>query len=320
MQLTSRFSNQELGAGRDWRRRLLFHHAPLALVSAAVLVLFMSLSSFDANKYGVADLFSGTFPKEFGDGGGAEHTGPAAPQSEQPGGMEHSGPPQSQQQRGDHEGQLGGGPTFQPDGEQVGVEETTGRAGGTLLGLNTRQFTFASGYVATVLLALTLLVGPANLLLRRRHPVSNYLARDVGAWAAVASVVHVVYGIEVHATISDPIPMFIRNGSPLTNSFGLANWTGLAATVIVVGLLAISNDFALSKLKARTWKTLQRLNYALFALVAVHAFFYGALLRTESPYTVLLGIGVVAVLLGQSIGIWLWRQRYRRAVAAAGAA
>jgi DMSO/TMAO reductase YedYZ heme-binding membrane subunit len=106
--------------------------------------------------------------------------------------------------------------------------------------------------------------------------------------------------------------MFIQDGSPLTNSFGLANWTGLAATVLVVGLLAISSDFALGKLKARTWKNLQRLNYALFALVAVHAFFYGALLRTESPYTVLLIVSVFGVFVGQSMGVWLWRKRYGR--------
>src|SRR5919106_2754155 len=103
MQTASRLWSQPLGTNGDWRRRLLFHHAPLALVSAAVLVLFMSLSSFDANKYGVVDLFSGTLPKEFGDGGGAEHTGSPAPQSQQPGadhqqrfGGEHAGPAQPQ--------------------------------------------------------------------------------------------------------------------------------------------------------------------------------------------------------------------------------
>ena len=100
------------------------------------------------------------------------------------------------------------------------------------------------------------------------------------------------------------------DGSLWTNSFGLANWTGLAALVIVVGLLAISSDAALRKLKARPWKRLQRLNYALFALVIAHAFFYGALLRLQSPYTILLGLSVIAVFAGQAVGVWLWRRRY----------
>lgn len=181
----------------------------------------------------------------------------------------------------------------------------------SVLGLSTRRFTVATGYVATGLLALTLLIGSANLLLSRRHPVSSYLRRDAGAWTAIHSLVHVFYGLQVHERLANFLSYFVAaDGTPLTNSFGAANWTGLAATVIVVGLLSLSSDFALRKLKARRWKWLQRLNYALFALVAVHAFFYGALVRTTSPFTLLLVITVIAVFVGQALGIWLWRQRY----------
>jgi DMSO/TMAO reductase YedYZ heme-binding membrane subunit len=95
----------------------------------------------------------------------------------------------------------------------------------------------------------------------------------------------------------------------LATNFTLANWTGLVALVIVVGLLTLSNDLALRALKAKTWKNLQRLNYTLFALVFAHAFFYGALLRVTSPYTLLLGLSVGAVLVGQAVGVWLWQQR-----------
>ena len=300
-QAATRSWKQTLGVGRAWRRRLLFHHAALALGSGVVLVLFMNLSTFNANAYGVADLFSGRFPKEFEEGpGAAQHTGPPT------GSTDHGGGQAPEQQGADHENIIGGGPT-------EAMEGGSGRASGRdILGLNVRQFTFATGYVATVLVALTLLIGPANLLLRRRRPISNYLARDVGTWAAVFSVVHVFYGVEVHSSITDPLPMFLRDGSPLTISFGLANWTGLAATVIVVGLLAISSDFALRKLKARTWKNIQRLNYALFALVIAHAYFYGALVRLESPFTPLLAFSVIAVFVGQAVGVWLWRRRYAR--------
>jgi sulfoxide reductase heme-binding subunit YedZ len=183
------------------------------------------------------------------------------------------------------------------------------------LGLSIRGFTVATGYVATGLLLLTLLIGPANLLLRRRNPVSSYLRRDVGAWAALFSVVHVVYGLQVHKKLSDFVHYFVTpGGSPLTNSFGLGNWTGLAALVIVAGLLALSNDAALRKLKAKRWKRLQRLNYALFALVIAHAFFYGALLRTDSPYTALLLLGVIAAFVGQAVGYGLYRRRHVRRI------
>mgnify|MGYP006201632481 CR=1 FL=1 len=45
----------------------------------------------------------------------------------------------------------------------------------------------------------------------------------------------------------------------------------------------------------------------LFALVVIHAFFYGALVRTESPFTRLLVLAAVLVIVAQTVGIWLWR-------------
>jgi sulfoxide reductase heme-binding subunit YedZ len=142
-------------------------------------------------------------------------------------------------------------------------------------------------------------------------------------WAAIVSVIHVIAGFFVHGP---PAPLgerilfyfFAPDGRPLTNTFGWANWTGLAATIIVVGLLVISNNVALRKLKARKWKNLQRLNYALFALVIAHAIYYGALLRIRSISTLLLGIIVILVLVGQAVGIRLWQRRHSRAATSLG--
>jgi DMSO/TMAO reductase YedYZ heme-binding membrane subunit len=139
-------------------------------------------------------------------------------------------------------------------------------------------------------------------------------------WTAAFSVVHVFFGLQVHSAgeISRFLTYFFApDGSTLANSFGLGNWTGLVATVIVLGLLTISSDLALRTLKAGTWKWLQRLNYALFALVVAHAFFYGALLRMTSPFTIMLALAVTAVLVGQLTGIWLWRRKDRGASARA---
>jgi sulfoxide reductase heme-binding subunit YedZ len=291
----TRSSNPPLGTSGDQRRRLLLHHVPLALASAVVLVLFMTLPPFDANTYPHADIFSGALPQERGEGEPMGH------------GRDHSGP---MDHGGRHTGSMdhGGGHTssLAPTRDQIRHRSFT------------RQLTLATGYVALGLLTLTLLIGPANLLLRKRNPVSNYLRRDAGAWTAIGSVVHVIFGLQVHGggQISDFLDYFVApDGSPRLNSFGLGNWTGLAALVIVVGLLALSSDFALRKLKARPWKQLQRLNYALFALVTLHAFFYGALLRVTSPFTLLLGLSVIAVFVGQAVGIWLWRRRSSRATA-----
>jgi methionine sulfoxide reductase heme-binding subunit len=271
--------------------------------------MFMTLPAFDGGTdHGAADDSMGAIP-EMGSpapadsgGGSSGHGGDQGGSSDH--GGEQAGPT-------DHSGTQAG-PTDHgaaQGGEMEPAESTQATDDRSFV----RRFTTATGYVATGLLAVTLLIGPVNLLLRRRNPVSSYLRRDVGAWTAIFSVVHVFFGFQVHALLSDFLTYFFApDGSPLTDSFGLGNWTGLVATVIVVGLLAISSNFALRRLTARPWKRLQRLNYALFALVIAHAIFYGALSRVTSPFTLLLGLIVAMVFVGQAVGVWLWRRRLAR--------
>ncbi|MEX2542252.1 MAG: ferric reductase-like transmembrane domain-containing protein [Trueperaceae bacterium] len=311
MEPATRSSNQTLGGTRaDWRYRITRFHVPLAIASAVVLVLSMTLPPFDAGAYPSGDIRSGPLPQPSGpmDHGGDQTV---AMDGDSHGGGQSGARNEADQGEG-RTGPLGMG---EDEAARMGDSEMREMMHAPFLGVGMRQWTVATGYVALGLLGLTLLIGPANLLLRRRNPVSSYLRRDVGTWTAVASVVHVIFGFQVHGnlTINSVLSyFFIRDGSPRLESFGLGNWTGLAATAIVVGLLAFSSDFALRKLKAPTWKNLQRLNYALFVLVIAHAFFYGALLRLESPYTLLLLLSVVAVFVGQAAGVWLWRRRYSR--------
>jgi DMSO/TMAO reductase YedYZ heme-binding membrane subunit len=264
----------------------------------------MILPPFDPQAYPPADVRTGSFPQQVDEGEAMGHGGG---RTEPAGHGAVEAPP------------TGHGPDrTQPTGHGGGETPTTGHGGPSPGEIEDRftvaRFTVATGYVATGLLALTLLIGPANLLLRKRKPVSSYLRRDAGMWTAAFSFVHVIYGFQVHGSgqLSGLLSYFVAPDlSPLTNSFGLGNWTGLAAVVIVAGLLALSSDWALRKLNAGRWKWLQRLNYALFALVVLHAFFYGALVRMSSPFTLLGLLTVIAVVVAQLVGIWLWRRSYR---------
>jgi methionine sulfoxide reductase heme-binding subunit len=175
------------------------------------------------------------------------------------------------------------------------------------------QLTIATGYVATVLLALTLLIGPLNMLLRRRNPVSSYLRRDLGVWVVILSAVHVALAFRAaYRGVFSFAGFFVVDGRPLTDDYGMGNWTGLAALVIAAGLLSISTTHAVRELGTERWKSLQRLNYTLFALVVLHAIFYGALMRTTSPFTMVLMSSVGAVLVAQLTGVWLWRRQQTR--------
>ncbi len=311
-----------LGTTGDVRRRLLRHHLPLATAGAVVFALFMGLPLFDAGRYPHGDISSGPWPRprDADRERSADHGAQSEPSAQRGAGRNRHG--------GHGAGATGhDGSADGARGHQIGGAESAGEAVShagpptqsdrhspdeTGPRSQLRQLTFATGYVAVGYLALTLLVGPANLLLRRRTPVSNYLGRDIGTWAAVTSAAHVIVGLLVHGggRLSDVLHYFIGpDGALLTNSFGLANWTGFAATIIVLGLFAISSDAALGRLKAGPWKRLQRLNYALFAFVMLHSFFYGAFLRAASPFTILLVASATAVVVGQALGVRRWRLR-----------
>jgi len=366
----------------DMRRRLLRHYLPLAVASAAAMVLLMNVAFFDANRYPppmeiMTEGISGAFPGEGTQMGrgmhGPEQSGASltdqaeAPDGESPadtatmqhGGdpnaadeptttvaesdsgvhvppMQHGGDPNSsdpaattEAESGDVSsvppvetggGPDGGGQTRAGQGRVAGQDPMDMIPGDSELLM--RRYATATGYVGLVLLGLTLLIGPANLVRGKRAPLSSYLARDVGIWAAAFSVLHVVYGFLTQHT-DGILSYFLApddRGRILTTSFGLANWAGIAATVIVVALAAISSDATLRKLKFRRWKQIQRLNYALFPLVIMHALLYGALKRLTSPYTALLIVSVIAVGVGQAVGVRLWRQRKTRNAATNAAA
>ncbi len=295
-------------------RRFLLQHVPLALASAGLLALFMAAPPFDASKYRHADVASGEFPRVQSEAPATGRIGGHRAES-------IGGANERHDRRRDHHGVQGGpmrhaghdaAPQNHPDASSSTEDRTD-----VIRSRSVQQFTVASGYLALILLAATLLLGPANLVLRRRNPISTYLRRDVGIWTAVFSIVHVMSAALIHVSHGSGLPAAVlhffvtEDGRLLTNSFGFGNWTGLAATVIALALLATSSDVALRALKARPWKWIQRLNYAVFALVILHAFFYGAFLRMNSPFSRLLVLSVGVVCIGQTVGIWLWRRRLR---------
>lgn len=248
-----RSSIQPLGSNGDQRRRVLLHHVPLALASALLLVLFMTVPRFDAHAYEHGDIVSGTFPQAQSGAGpmghGTERTGHDGAQrgltdhsGDHPGRAAHGGQPAVRRPaERESMGHAAGDPGSRDHGG--GNTEPTNQHADTSLPRSVQQLTVATGYVGVGFLALTLLLGPANLLLRRRNPVSSYLRRDVGIWTAIFSIVQVISAVLMHVSHgSGPISSFLhffvaQDGRPLTNSFGLGNWTGLAALVIVLGLL-----------------------------------------------------------------------------------
>ena len=137
--------------------------------------------------------------------------------------------------------------------------------------------TYASGYIGIFLLSLSLLLGPINLMLNRKNPVSTYLRRDMGIFGGILALVHSVIGLFMHFT-GRPWLYFVEeveNGYAVRfGNFGIANYTGLIGTLIIILLLVISNDYSLRKLKSYKWKNLQRFTYLMFVFAILHSIFY----------------------------------------------
>lgn len=262
------------------RRRIIRHHVPLSLLTAfAIAVLALAAPSRDG--FWVRDD-----PAVGSSGAGAMRHGP---------------------------GRAGGdsGPTDQATaapGHQwsARIDHGSGMSGmsGPVSSL-ARPLTTATGYVGLLLLAATLLIGPMSRLMRRTTPLSLDMRRDLGIWTAIVSTVHVVLGFQIHG--GGRVLGYFLDAETLAlrlDTFGLANYTGLAATGIVLILAMISNDAALRWLKATSWKRLQRLSSAAFALVVAHSVLYGALGSRATLYSTLLVVSVAVVLLVRVGGTW----------------
>ncbi len=76
--------------------------------------------------------------------------------------------------------------------------------------------------------------------------------------------------------------------------FGAANYTGAISILIVIALLATSNDLSLRAFGTVRWKQLQRWNYAASALAAIHSVAYLAIEKQKLQWvtTVVLCIAV----------------------------
>ena len=173
---------------------------------------------------------------------------------------------------------------------------------------------FSTAYPALALLAATLLLGPWNVLRRRQNPVSSDLRRDVGIWAGIAGVLHSAVGQCVHLRGRPWLyyvygPWEHHHRFPLRHDlFGLANYTGAAAVLTLVALLATSNDYALRALGTPRWKQLQRWNYAVFALTAVHAFAYQRIEKQHLPFVMTAASCIAMAAVMQTVG-WISRHR-----------
>jgi len=183
-----------------------------------------------------------------------------------------------------------------PEGKQVGV------------------LIIMLGYLSLLLIGVTLIIGPINLVRSRRNPVNIDVRRDVGIWAGIAGCWHVL--LVVRGTVlNGQILYFFLQASGLglqLNVYGFSNDSGLFATILLLLLLALSNAASLRVLKGKWWKRMQRLTYLLALLAVAHAFGYQYLNQREQFLFVMVIVLSFLILACQAGGIMLTVSRQRR--------
>lgn len=172
---------------------------------------------------------------------------------------------------------------------------------------------FASAYPALILLGTTLAIGPWNVLRGKRNPVSGDLRRDIGIWAGLLGLLHTVLGQNVHLR-GRPWLYYVyerkaHHTFPLRHDlFGFSNYTGAVSILVVLALLATSNDRSLRALGTPRWKQLQRWNYAAFTLAAAHTFAYQSTAKQNTAFILVVALSI-ALTLGLQIAGFQQRRR-----------
>ena len=161
-----------------------------------------------------------------------------------------------------------------------------------------------TAYAGLAFIGGSLWLGPWNVLRRRTNPVSFDLRRDMGIWAGGLALVHTGVGLTVHLR-GRMWMYFVKGLHPLriqNNEFGMANYAGLAAAMVFLMLLVISNDLSLRSLGTKSWKSLQRWSYGAAGLTILHGILFQLVEKRHLMWVVAFSTMVVAVLGIQGMG------------------
>jgi len=162
--------------------------------------------------------------------------------------------------------------------------------------------------------SISLMIGSINILFKRKNPASSYFRRDISITGGILAVIHSIFGLFAHLR-GNMWQYFLtktENGHVIRlDNFGLANYTGLVSTIIIILLLVTSNDYSLRKLTLKNWKNIQRLSYVMFIFAIIHVIYYRIILKkSDLIYHFYLPL-IIIVLTFQVIGMILRKKRER---------
>ena len=170
-----------------------------------------------------------------------------------------------------------------------------------------QALSIGTAYTSLLYFAVTLSIGPVNLIRSRRNPLSSLLRRDLGIWSGILALAHTITGLQVHFK-GRLIQYFIyppdeSHVLPFrTDPFGLTNYIGLISALIMIALLCLSNNRSIRIMGVSSWKKWQRLTYFLVLAIPIHGLVYQLLEKRIGIYTVLLLATTLVVIAMQTSG------------------
>ena len=179
----------------------------------------------------------------------------------------------------------------------------------------TQRASLVLAYISLAALLATLAIGPLRVIRGRANPVSNDLRRDLGILAGISGLAHVVFAFQHH--LGGVVARYFFSSNRLApsnlrrDSFGVANDIGLLAALLLVLLMAISNDWSLRRL-GRNWKRVQRMAYALAVLTVAHTALFWVVTHRRPPVVLLAALAVGSVTALQLVGFARHPGRLRR--------
>jgi len=158
------------------------------------------------------------------------------------------------------------------------------------------RLSLVSAYLFLLLISFVLLVGPVRAVRTGRVTINHTLRRDVAIWSALMGLVHLVAGAAESMT-----PVYLEafvthavNPPSATMREAFFFWSAIVGFIIgllLLVLLALSNNWSMTLIGQRWWKRLHRLSYIIFALTILHGLGFQVL---ESRWWV--GYGLVGAL------------------------
>jgi len=160
------------------------------------------------------------------------------------------------------------------------------------------RFSIVSAYLCLGLLCAGLAIGPIRAIRTGRPSINIYLRRDIGIWAALIALLHLVIATALSMTpeyMAAFVDIFDIPPSQAIRAalFAWSTITGFLVGIVLLILLALSNDMAMRWLGLRWWKRLHRMSYLAFALTIFHGLAFQTL---ESRNRALIALVIVASL------------------------